>query len=111
MTNIQNNVWKNQITYLSLSYKIKSMKHFTSTLDKIATQVFEAKTLEQAKTICLDFLKESKIKESDRSKMINEIEQMKYLHKVQLYIANALLKFEGLGIGKPAPTEKPSIES
>jgi hypothetical protein len=43
--------------------------------------------------------------------MINEIEQMKYLHKVQLYIANALLKFEGLGISKPTPIEKPSTES
>jgi hypothetical protein len=24
---------------------------------------------------------------------------MKYLHKVQMYIANALLKYEGLGVG------------
>jgi hypothetical protein len=87
------------------------MKQLVSTLDNIATQVFEAKTLEQAKTICLNFLKESKIKESDRLKMINEIEQMKYLHKVQLYIANALLKFEGLGVGKPSPIEKLSTES
>jgi hypothetical protein len=87
------------------------MKQLVSTLDKIATQVFEAKTLEQAKTICLDFLKDSQIKESDRLKMITEIEQMKYLHKVQLYIANALLKFEGLGVGKPTPPEKPNTES
>jgi hypothetical protein len=74
------------------------MKHFTSTLDKIATQVFESKTLNDAKTICLDFLKESKIKESDRLKMIDEVEKIKYLHKLQIYIANALLKYEGLGL-------------
>jgi hypothetical protein len=88
------------------------MRQLVSTLDNIATQVFEAKTLEQAKTICLDFLKDSKIKESDRLKMISEIEQMKQLHKVQLYIANALLKFEGLGVGsKTTPVEKPNSES
>ena len=89
------------------------MKNITSTLDNIATQVFEAKTLDEAKTLCLDYLKESKIKESDRLKMIKEIEAMKYLHKVQLYIANALLKYEGLGVGnnKPAPNEKPNPES
>ena len=90
--------------------KIKSMRQLTSTLDTIATQVFEAKTLEQAKTICIDYLKESKIKESDRLKMISEIEKMKYLHKVQLYIANALLKFEGLGVGIK-PTSSPVQET
>lgn len=85
------------------------MKNIVSTLDTIATQVFEAKTLDQAKTICLDYLKESKIKESDRLKMISEIEKMKYLYKVQLYIANALLKYEGLGVGNK-PTS-PSVET
>lgn len=89
------------------------MRQLTSTLDTIATQVFEAKTLDQAKTICLDYLKESKIKESDRLKMISEIEKIKHLHKIQLYIANALLKFEGLGVGnKPTSSvEKPDTES
>jgi len=89
------------------------MKPLVSTLDQITTQVFEAKTLDEAKKICLDYLQESKIKEADRLKMISEIEQMKYLHKVQLYVANALLKYEGLGVGnnKPAPNEKPNPES
>jgi hypothetical protein len=74
-----------------------------STLDNIAEQVFNAKTVDEAKTICLDYLKDSKIKESDRTKMITEISNMKYLHKVQFYIANALLKYEGLGLSnKPS---------
>ena len=69
-----------------------------STLDQIASQVFEAKSLDEAKVICLTFLKDSKIKEYDRKKMILEIQSAKYLHKVQRYIANALLKYEGLGV-------------
>jgi hypothetical protein len=82
-----------------------------STLAKIANVVFETKDFNYAKQVALEHLEESTIKESDRLKMITEIEQMKYLHKVQLYIANALLKFEGLGVGKPTPPEKPNTES
>jgi hypothetical protein len=69
-----------------------------STLTKIAEQVFSATSVEQAKTIALDFLSESKINEADRKKMIAEIETKKDLVKLQIYIANALLKFEGLSL-------------
>lgn len=71
-----------------------------STLTNIAEQVFEAKSVEQAKQIALNFLNESKINEVDRKKMIAEIEQKKDLVKLQIYIANALLKFEGLSLNK-----------
>ena len=69
-----------------------------STLTNIAEQVFSATSVEQAKTIALDFLSESKINEADRKKMIAEIETKKDLVKLQIYIANALLKFEGLSL-------------
>lgn len=69
----------------------------TSALEKITSRVFAAKTVDEAKSICLEFLNNSKIKESDRFKMINEISEMRYLSNVQRYIANALLKYEGLG--------------
>jgi hypothetical protein len=71
-----------------------------STLTKIAEQVFTAKTCDDAKKIALDYLSESKINEEDRVKMIEEIQQKKDLVKLQMYIANALLKFEGLSINK-----------
>ena len=69
-----------------------------STLTKIAEQVFTAKSCDEAKKIALDYLSESKINEEDRVKMIAEIEQKKDLVKLQIYIANALLKFEGLSL-------------
>ena len=71
-----------------------------STLTKIAEKVFTAKSCYDAKKIALDYLSESKINEEDRVKMIAEIEQKKDLVKLQMYIANALLKFEGLSINK-----------
>ena len=71
-----------------------------STLTKIAEQVFTAKSCDEAKKIALDYLSESKINEEDRVKMIAEIETKKDLVKLQIYIANALLKFEGLSVNK-----------
>ena len=71
-----------------------------STLTKIAEQVFTAKSCDEAKKIALDYLSESKINEEDRVKMIAEIEQKKDLVKLQTYISNALLKFEGLSVNK-----------
>ena len=69
-----------------------------STLTNIAEQVFTATSVQQAKQITLEFLDKSKIKEEDRKKMINEIETKTDLVKLQIYIANALLKFEGLSL-------------
>lgn len=69
-----------------------------STLTNIAEQVFTATSVQQAKQIALEFLSESKINEADRKKMIAEIETKKDLVKLQIYIANALLKFEGLSL-------------
>lgn len=71
-----------------------------STLIKIAEQVFTAKSCDEAKKIALNFLNKSKINEEDRKKMISEIETKKDLVKLQIYIANALLKFEGLSVNK-----------
>ena len=71
-----------------------------TTLTKIAEKVFTAKSCDDAKKIALDYLSESKINEVDRIKMIDEIKQKKDLVKLQMYIANALLKFEGLSVNK-----------
>lgn len=77
-----------------------------STLDKIAEAVFTSKDLTSAQNIAITHLNESKIKESDKNKMIQEITNMKSLQKLQYYCANALLKYEGLGVGiKPTSNE------
>lgn len=70
--------------------------YITSTLATIASQIFQSSSLEEAKQLCLAYLQDSKIKDSDRLKMISEIERMESLSKLQRYLANALLKYEGL---------------
>ena len=77
------------------------MKHFKSTLEKIAEQVFTATDFWSARTIFIDYVSGTNVK--DKDKMISEVEKMKTLVQIQKYTANALLKFEGL-----STSEKPS---
>ena len=69
-----------------------------STLEKIAQQVFTAPTCEIAKGIIRDHLKETEINPKDRDKMLVDIEKMTNLIRVQTYLANSLLKFEGMSL-------------
>lgn len=66
-----------------------------STLASVASSVWEAKTADQARTLLIEHLSSTKVK--DKDKMIQDIEQLKTLQAIHRYTANALLKFEGLG--------------
>jgi hypothetical protein len=82
-----------------------------STLAKIANVVFETKDFNYAKQVALEHLEESTIKESDRLKMIQEITNTKNLERLQVYVANSLLKYEGLSLTKTKPTQSESDEN
>lgn len=69
-----------------------------SKLTDVISQVYKAPTVSHAKSILIPFLQESKIKESDKKKMIDQAEKISDLIRLQTYATNALLKFEGLGI-------------
>lgn len=86
------------------------MKHIKieSTLVKVANVVFETKDFKLAQQTAIEHLTESNIKESDKLKMIDEISKAKNLQRLQSYCANALLKYEGLGVGKPQ-SNKPEV--
>jgi len=89
------------------------MKHIKieSTLAKITNVVFETKDFKLAQQTAIEHLTESKIKESDKLKMIDEISKAKNLQRLQVYCANALLKYEGLGVGKPQSNKTESDDS
>jgi hypothetical protein len=73
------------------------MGYNVSVLSKITEEVYSASTLSQAKQVILEFLEPSKIK--DRDKIISEVNKLNNLLKLKIYFTNALLKFEGLGVG------------
>lgn len=72
------------------------MIHFESTLASITEQVYGAKTATEAKTVMVDYLKGTKVK--DRDKMIETVSGLTNLVKIQQYFSNCLLKFEGLSL-------------
>ena len=69
-----------------------------STLSSIAKDVFVAKDANVAKQIFIDYVSGSRIKESDKVKMLAEVSKMSSLMQLHRYTANALLKYEGLGL-------------
>ena len=69
-----------------------------STLSSIAREVFAASNAVDAKRIFIDYVSNSRIKESDKNKMLTEASKMSSLLQLHRYTANALLKYEGLGL-------------
>jgi hypothetical protein len=69
-----------------------------SKLAQIIEQVYQAPTAGIAKSILIPFLRDSKIKESDKKKMIQQAEKLNQLAMIQYYATNAFLKYEGLGL-------------
>ncbi len=69
-----------------------------STLASIARDVFVAPDASTAKQIFIDYVSGSRIKESDKVKMLAEASKMTSLLQIYRYTANALLKYEGLGL-------------
>ena len=69
-----------------------------STLSSIAREVFAASNAVDAKRIFIDYVSSSHIKESDKVKMLAEASKMTSLLQIHRYTANALLKYEGLGL-------------
>jgi hypothetical protein len=69
-----------------------------STLSSIAKEVFAATNAIDAKRIFIDYVSSSHIKESDKQKMLMEASKMTSLMQLHRYTANALLKYEGLGL-------------
>lgn len=69
-----------------------------STLSSIAKDIFVASDATTAKQIFIDYVSGSRIKESDKAKMLAEVSKMSSLLQIHRYTANALLKYEGLGL-------------
>ena len=69
-----------------------------STLSSIAKDIFVASDATTAKQIFIDYVSGSRIKESDKVKMLAEVSKMSSLLQIHRYTANALLKYEGLSL-------------
>ena len=71
-----------------------------SVLTQVSEVVFKAKTLDEAKKAVTEFMLGKDINEKDKASIMKETANAKNLYKLQQYICNALLKYEGLGIAQ-----------
>ena len=69
-----------------------------SVLNGIVTDIYSAKTVKEAKDLFIKFVDATKIKDTDKKKMLAEVEKMTTLRSIQQYATNAMFKYEGLGI-------------
>ena len=69
-----------------------------SVLNGIITDIYSARTVKEAKDLFIKFVDATKIKDTDKKKMLAEVEKMTTLRSIQQYATNAMFKYEGLGI-------------
>jgi hypothetical protein len=73
-------------------FQIKSM------FEQIATQVFTMKDVNAAKTFINEFVNDKNINDIDKKVILNNIKDIKHISKLQTYICNSLLKYEGMSV-------------
>lgn len=75
-------------------------------INSILTQVSEitskcnCNNLQSTKSEIIDFINNSKIKQTDKDILLNKIKNINNVISLQQYIFNALLKYEGLGVNQ-----------
>jgi hypothetical protein len=68
--------------------------------EQIATQVFMMKDVNAAKTFINEFVSDKDINEHDKKTILYNIKDIKNIVKLQTYICNSLLKYEGMSVNK-----------
>lgn len=71
-----------------------------SIFEQIAEQVFDMKDVNAAKQFITEFVNSKDIKEQDKKTIIANVNACKHMYKVQMYICNSLLKYEGMSLNK-----------
>jgi hypothetical protein len=69
---------------------------YESTLAQISSEVFSAKTADEAKQVIVLHLEGTRVK--DKAKMIADVSRLQNLTKVWTYYTNSLLRFEALSV-------------
>lgn len=71
-----------------------------SIFEQIAENVFTMRDVNTAKQFITEFVNSKDIKEQDKKMIIANVNACKHMYKVQSYICNSLLKYEGMGVNQ-----------
>lgn len=68
-----------------------------SIFEQISEIVFNTADLTLARQLTVEFVQSKNINDKDKQSILKAINECKTIQRFQMYIANALLKYEGLG--------------
>jgi hypothetical protein len=71
-----------------------------SIFEQIASEVFNMKDVNKAKQFVTEFVNNKKIKDEDKTVIINNVNNCKSISRIQTYICNSLLRYEGMSLNK-----------
>jgi hypothetical protein len=78
-----------------------------SIFEQISEIVFNTADLTLARQLTVEFVSSKNINDKDKQSILKAIDECKTIQRFQFYIANALLKYEGLGADRMANEYKP----
>ena len=71
-----------------------------SIFEQISEKVFVAKDLKQAQQMIVEFVESKGINDKDKQMILKNTNDCKTLTKLQSYICNSLLQYEGMGMNQ-----------
>jgi len=89
----------NNLTHTTMKHPIKSI------FEQIAEQVFKMTDINKAKQFITEFVESKGIKPEDKQTILTNVSGCKNIIKLQTYICNSLLKYEGMSVNTK-PKEK-----
>ena len=78
----------------------KTNYNFKSVLEQIINDVYTMTDVNEAKNFIENFLEEKKINDVTKNQMLQNISEIKSMLKLQFYMTNSLLRFEGMSVNK-----------
>jgi len=76
---------------------MKNKQFIKSVLSQVSESVFSAKTLKDGKDVIINFINQKNIDSVDKNTILKNVNECKTLIRLQTYICNSLLAFEGMG--------------
>jgi F0F1-type ATP synthase delta subunit len=83
------------------------MTKIKSVLEQIAATVFTMTNVTDAKNYINEFINSKDINDKDKASIVKAVAEIKSMIKLQTYLCNALLKYEGMGMNQVNKAKEP----
>jgi hypothetical protein len=88
--------------FVSTTNNHMSKVQIKSIFEQISEIAFNTADLTMARQLTIEFVQSKNINDKDKQLILKSVNECTNIHQFQRYIANALLKYEGLGADRMA---------